>query len=206
GRDGVERVVGGALDRPFADPGAGQLPGQGAGPCVCRRHVRAQELDADPDQGGGVMTRRRMMLIAALAAVGVGVGSQAALATITGTQSAAGQQPTYVSIVRGANSTAATGSSWVDVPGAATTVTVPSCHKGMLMARFSGESACVGTGVETCSVRVLIGGAEAAPATGVADVFDSNDSGQEADASWQADSIERWRSPLGAGSYAVKVQ
>lgn len=152
------------------------------------------------------MTRRRKMLIAALAALGVGAGSHAALATITGTQSAAGQQPTSVSIVRGADSTAATTSSWVDLPGASTTVTVPAGHKAMLLARFSGESACVGAGVETCSVRVLIGGAEAAPAADIADVFDSNDSGQEADASWQADSIERWRSPLGAGSYTVKVQ
>jgi glucose/arabinose dehydrogenase len=152
------------------------------------------------------MTRRRIILIAALAALGVGAAAQAALATITATQSAAGQQPTYVSIVRGAGSTAASTSSWVDLPGASTTVTVPSGHKAMLLARFSGESACIGTGVETCSIRVLIGGVEAAPAAGTADTFDSNDSGQEGGASWQADSIERWRSPLAAGSYTVKVQ
>ena len=153
------------------------------------------------------MTRWRMMLIAALAALGIGAGTHAALATISGgTQAAAGQQPTYVSIVRGVNSTSASSSSWADLPGASTTVTVPSGHKAMLLARFSGESACDGAGIETCSIRVLIGGVEAAPAAGIADAFDSNDSGQETSNSWQADSIERWRSPLGPGSYAVKVQ
>jgi hypothetical protein len=152
------------------------------------------------------MTRRRMMLIAALAALAVGASANAALATITGTQSAAGRQPTFVSIVRGANSSSATSSSWVDLPGASTTVTVPSGHKAMLLARFSGESACDGAGTETCSIRVLIGGVEAAPAAGIADAFDSNDSGQETSNSWQADSIERWRSSLGPGSYTVKVQ
>jgi hypothetical protein len=94
--------------------------------------------------------------------------------------------------------------SWVNVPSAAVTVTVPAGTQRLLTARFNAESLCTGPG--WCSVRIVYttaGGAtiELAPQSGTDFAFDS------AGGSWEAHGIERTTSSyLGGGNYTVRVQ
>lgn len=67
---------------------------------------------------------------------------------------------------------------------------------GLFVVRFSAESACWGGGGNFsgyCSVRILTGGQEAAPAAGIDFAFDSVDFGDETNASWEGHSMERSR-------------
>jgi hypothetical protein len=115
---------------------------------------------------------------------------------------------TAVKVVRDENSHATTSTDYVDLPGATTTITVPSGQRALILARFSAASFCDAVNVSAnCEsyVRILIGGVEGAPATGVGG-FNDAPAGQGFRGSH---AIERSRGGLGglpAGNYQVKVQ
>jgi hypothetical protein len=97
--------------------------------------------------------------------------------------------------------------TFVDVPGAVTSLAIPAGRKGLIRATFSAESACYGPDNQNCSVRILIGGVEASPASGDDFSFDTNraiDPGNQF--TGEAHSMERYLADLAAGLYEVKVQ
>lgn len=101
-----------------------------------------------------------------------------------------------------------TAGSFQNVTGATAKVKVPPGRQALVTARFSAESTCVGSGGKGgpwCSVRILIGGAEAHPASSENFVFDSSDAGNEGPYSWEAHAMERFRT-VGPGTHVVKVQ
>jgi hypothetical protein len=96
--------------------------------------------------------------------------------------------------------------TYVELPGASATVTVPAGQSSLIIASFTAESECaVGGGTGYCSVRILIGGLEANPGAGSEFHFDSFGSGSATDFS-EAHAMTRSRGPLGPGTYAVQVQ
>jgi hypothetical protein len=97
------------------------------------------------------------------------------------------------------------GTAFVDVPGAATNVTVLSGQRAFILARFSAESACYG-GTGYCSVRIMVDNTELDPSVGADFAFDSTDSNRETAGSWESHAIERSSRYLAAGTYRVHVQ
>jgi hypothetical protein len=142
-----------------------------------------------------------LALVAGLAA-GVAFASQP---KATGTFS--GKGVTAVNVVTsGSVAQTSDPTKWVEVPGAVTSITVPDTQQAFMLARFSAESACYGRVKGWCSVRILVGGAEANPITGTNFAFDSNDEATETASSWEAHSMDRSAGPLTSGNYTVSVQ
>ena len=76
----------------------------------------------------------------------------------------------------GANATATSSTTFVELPGASASVTVPTGATATLFVSFSAESLCTGPS-GFCPVRVLVDGNEAAPVVGTDFAFDSTDGG-----------------------------
>jgi hypothetical protein len=109
--------------------------------------------------------------------------------------------------VSGTTEVTTSSTTFVDVPGAVTSLAIPVGRKGLIRANFSAESACYGPDNQNCSVRILIGGVEASPASGDDFSFDTNravDPGNQF--TGEAHSMERYLPDLAAGLYEVKVQ
>jgi hypothetical protein len=93
---------------------------------------------------------------------------------------------------------------WVNVPGMAVTVTVPSGESGLLLITFSAQSQCNGTPGNFCYVRVLVDGNVAQPGP---IVFDSTDDGPYNSVnSYEANSMQFVAGPKRAGTHSVRVQ
>jgi hypothetical protein len=145
-------------------------------------------------------TTRMTVLVAALA---LALGSLAVAALKSGTTI------TSVKVITSTITTQETQSrTYVDLPGAATSITVPSGQKALIVARFTGASQCgsLNPDDDGCFVRVLIGGQEADPVN--AGHFDTAEccSGSSNGDSWESHAIDRSRGPLGPGTYPVRVQ
>jgi hypothetical protein len=98
--------------------------------------------------------------------------------------------------------------TYVDIPGAATTVTVPPGQRALVIARFAASSQCgsLNPDDDACFIRILVGGVEAEPAPGGA--FDTaaccpNSSNGD---SFESHAIERSLGSLAPGTYPVRVQ
>lgn len=131
-------------------------------------------------------TRRRIGVTAMLILASV-VSGGVASAVVTGDSSSSFQN---VYVHRETAASQVSGTGWVDLHSLGIGAT------GLYVVRFSAESACWGGGENFsgyCSVRILIGGQEAAPAAGIDFAFDSADWGDETSASWEAHSMERSR-------------
>jgi hypothetical protein len=147
--------------------------------------------------------KRRPLAVLAVACVLVGIGAAAtAIAFPTG---GSGGTITGVQVVRETAANATTSESWVPLPGAQTSITVPSGQRALIMARFSGESDCENTSGDPgrCNVRILIGGVEGAPGSGDDFAFDSND--YPGFDTRESHSMDRSRS-VNAGTYTIQVQ
>jgi hypothetical protein len=115
---------------------------------------------------------------------------------------------TRLKVVHGDTATSTTSTTFVDVPGAATSITVDPCGRttcAVILARFSAESACYGVS-GWCSVRILINSKEADPVVGTDFAFDSTSNGNETVGSWESHAVERSRAYFTPGTYSVKVQ
>jgi hypothetical protein len=133
-------------------------------------------------------------------------------ATVAATAIAASEQAggpiTAVKVVREAQTGfSATSTSYVDVPGATTNVTVSAGQRALILARFSAFSACFASASNVCSgyLRILIGGVEGAPETG--SVWDNTPIGEQDRRGIRT--MERSRGGFGGlppGTYEVKVQ
>lgn len=111
-------------------------------------------------------------------------------------------------VVTGTTVVTTSSTTFVDVPGAVTSLAIPAGRKGLIHASFSAESACYGPDTQNCSVRILIGGVEASPASGSDFAFDTNRGGDNPGNQFtgEAHSMERYLADLAAGLYEVKVQ
>lgn len=155
--------------------------------------------------------RRTVILVAVVAATLV-VASGVAVAVATKLSGGAINQ---VKVAQETTATTTTSVSFVDLPGASVRVSVPSGEKGLLLARFSAESACYNTtpGSNTndlwCGVRILAvkdGTTTERPLQPDEDfAFDSTDKGTESSASWEGHATDR-SLLVGPGRYTVKVQ
>lgn len=159
--------------------------------------------------------RVRTTLFAAGAAIvvaGMFVGAGVALKSQTVT--ASGRSVTGVNALSGTtNGLTINSTTFADIPGAVTTVVVPAGTRGLIVARFSAESACFYGQPEginrPCYVRILIGGTSANPA-GDTYVFDWDKNAINAQnfafAPIQSLARDGFRGPLAAGTYTVRAQ
>jgi hypothetical protein len=119
-----------------------------------------------------------------------------------------GKTVTLVKIIRAGTAISGSPTVFADIPGSVTTnVSVPSGTKAILDIRFTAESACDGgSGADWCSVRILVDGDEAKPASAENYAFDSTNDGAETGASWEGHALERSTDVLTAGTYTVTAQ
>lgn len=94
-------------------------------------------------------------------------------------------------------------SGFADVPGMATTVTIPPGTQGRILATFSAESACVQSGDSSiggvCQVRLLYG--RTVMNAALADYkFDSTNGGAEGISSFESHAMQRYSVLLGPGT------
>jgi hypothetical protein len=153
--------------------------------------------------------RRWTAVLAAIVGVVVGVVLGAgAVAWSAGTLTTAqGNSLTQVKVVRDANPAETTSTTFVDVPGATVTLTVPAGTKALILARFSASSTCPGTIADaSCFVRILINDTEAFPSGVNISTFDKETITNGVFSPQQAHMIERSRGGLTGGTYVVKVQ
>jgi hypothetical protein len=76
----------------------------------------------------------------------------------------------------------------------------------MVNVQFDAESACSGgTGVNYCSVRILIDGIEGNPQSGKDFAFDSINNGAESPVSWEGHSMARGRCIQNTSTTALSV-
>ena len=111
-----------------------------------------------------------------------------------------------VAVATGSDATEQTTAGLVDLAGATVDITIPEGRTGLLLARFSAESACTGGAFGYCQAAIVVDGAEANPAVGSDFAFDSSDSNTETFASWESHAMDRSVGPLTAGTYTVTVQ
>jgi hypothetical protein len=149
--------------------------------------------------------RSRRVLVISLAVAVVGAAAATtALAVVSGSAGSI----TAVKVVSDSGLQETSSRTFVDIPGAATSITVPSGQRGLIIARFSAASQCgsLNPDDDGCFVRILVGGTEAQPAPGGA--FDmaaccpNSSNGDQ----FESHQIERSISALPAGRYPVRVQ
>ena len=136
------------------------------------------------------------LLPQALAAFGTAVAPSAPTTV-------AGKGVTQVKVVKDAGPVSTTSSNWLTV--ASTTVTVPSSTQALVLARFSAISTCTTTTGSNglCFARIQVGGVNATPSG--FNIFDDDNDDPVVD-TFEANSMDRSRGPLGPGTYTVAVQ
>jgi hypothetical protein len=120
-----------------------------------------------------------------------------------------GHSVTLVKVLSDASSQDIGGTTWQDLPGAATSVTVPANSSAVVLARFTSATTCGGQTGQPCLVRILVGGQEADPALGDRSYIDYVHGPPQAvqgDNVPEAHSVERSLGPLPSGVYRVTVQ
>ena len=145
----------------------------------------------------------RVVAIAVAGALAV-AASAAAIAAVPGTAGSI----TAVKVVSDSGTQETTSRTFVDIPGATTSITVPAGQRALIVARFSAASQCgsLNPDDDGCFVRILIGGTEAEPAhSGPFDMAACCPNSSNGDA-WESHQIERSLDSLPAGTYPVKVQ
>jgi hypothetical protein len=149
--------------------------------------------------------RSRRALVIALAVAVVGVPAAAtALAAVSGSAGSI----TAVRVVSDNGLQETSSRTFVDIPGAATTITVPPGQRGLIVARFSAASQCgsLNPDDDGCFVRILVGGVEAQPSSaGAFDMAACCPNSSNGDA-FESHQIERSLDALAPGSYPVRVQ
>jgi hypothetical protein len=156
------------------------------------------------------MTRKRALLLSGVVGV-VALLTWAVPAAIGLTNGASGGPITQVKVKGDTSAQTTTSTSFVNLTGASVRITVPRHQRALILARFSAETDCTGgsTG-QWCSARILIGGVEASPASGVDFAMDSVDADDVScdplTCGWESHSMDRSRGPLGPGTYTVRVQ
>jgi hypothetical protein len=135
------------------------------------------------------------------------LGATVAATAIAATSEQSGGPITAIKVVRSADEQSMHATTFTDVPGASTTITVPSGQRALIVARFEASTLCIPSANDECSesVRILIGGAVGAPADST--TWQETRIGESYHQ--ETHEIERSRGGLNglpAGTYEVKVQ
>jgi hypothetical protein len=112
-----------------------------------------------------------------------------------------------VAVGSAANDVSTSTTTPTQLPGMTARVTIPSGFTGLIIARFSAESACYGDDAgqpDWCVVQIKANQHEMLPGDGSDMAFDSTDNGTETAASWESHATERFIK-LPAGSYTIKA-
>jgi hypothetical protein len=149
--------------------------------------------------------RKRLRIVVAVLVVGIlAIAVGVALAATTGK---GGGPITAVKVVRGGDAqTTNSALSYVNLPGASTSISVPSHHTALILVRFSAESECDGgTFGSYCSARVLVDGNGAPPTPNFDFAFDTDAGVNTGYPIWQSSSMDR-SIVVGSGNHTVRVQ
>jgi hypothetical protein len=137
-----------------------------------------------------------MVLIVFLAQLGSGAAAgRRAAGVFTGTRSLV----RVVTSTVGVENSATRSTAFSRIPGAATTVVIPS-GRAVFLIRFSASEWCQGSPSSHCSVIIRVNGQEAFPRAGYNANFD--DGGAE---NPESHAIERAIGPLDAGTYTIEA-
>ncbi len=100
-----------------------------------------------------------------------------------------------VTVITETNPFATSSTAYVTVPGAVGTVAIPAGQRALVKVQYDAESACSepDTDPNWCSLRILIGGVEGDPQSGIDFAFDSTDRGRETPSSWESHGMTRVR-------------
>ncbi|TMJ97134.1 MAG: hypothetical protein E6G67_03405 [Actinobacteria bacterium] len=141
-----------------------------------------------------------------MAVVAVVAAAAGALAAgLPGVTGAGGGAVTAVRIVRNTTSQSTSSTSYANLPGATLLITAPRGQRALILARFSAESRCTGgSSGDPCTVRILVDGVEAGPASGTDFAFDSSE-GMVIDDLAESHSMDRSMA-VGTGKHRVTVQ
>ncbi|HEV7510272.1 MAG TPA: hypothetical protein VGO27_01150 [Candidatus Acidoferrum sp.] len=113
-----------------------------------------------------------------------------------------------ITVVTETNSQSTNSGSFIDLPGATVSITVPAGKTQLVQARFTGESGCgpISSGSYWCSVQIVAvgtsGTVQMLPDSGLDGAFDSVPGTQDL---WEGHAVER-SLVLPAGKYKVKAQ
>jgi hypothetical protein len=105
-------------------------------------------------------------------------------------------------VVGGASQRDISSTTFTDVIGATTTVTVPAGRTATVVAELSAESACTGSAGDQCLVQILLDGQEMWPSHNGLATFDSVDDG----GGRESHAIVRSAEGVAAGTHTVTVQ
>lgn len=104
------------------------------------------------------------------------------------------------------NPRATSSTTFMDVPSAAGSVTVPAGRTAVVVAHFSAESLCSGGSAgDECQIRVLLDGTPMQIDSEGASIFDSVDDGNSLKSA-ESKSIVRYQENVGPGTHTVQVQ
>jgi len=100
-----------------------------------------------------------------------------------------------VVVVTETNQFLTSSTAFVGVTGALGQVSIPAGQRALVKVQYDAESECfeADTDPNYCSTRILIGGVEGNPASGLDFAFDSTNRGRELDGSWEGHSMTRVR-------------
>jgi hypothetical protein len=110
-----------------------------------------------------------------------------------------------ITVVTETNAQSTSSTSFINLPGAAASITVPSLATQLVNVRFSAESYCFGSSAGVgnwCSVRILVDGIEMLPNSGGDFAFDARG---VADDFWEGHAMER-TILLRGGTHSITVQ
>jgi hypothetical protein len=115
-----------------------------------------------------------------------------------------GRAPNKTVVVTGEQETEVIDDEWHGINGARTEIRIPNGERALILVRFTAETVCYFAGPDFCSVRVMVDGKQAKPASGRDFHIDSNYGG-ETEESEKAHALDR-SLEVGPGRYTIKVQ
>lgn len=96
--------------------------------------------------------------------------------------------------------------TFTDVIGASTTVTVPAGRTATVVAQLSADSVCSdGSPGDVCLLRLMLDGEQMRPTANGAPVFDSVDDGSSGQGR-ESNAVVRFAEGIGAGTHTIKAQ
>ena len=97
--------------------------------------------------------------------------------------------------------------TFVPIPAASSTIDLEPGESRLFLAQFTSESACFGGPQRSpyCQIQIRIGDSPGNPAVGTDFAFDSNDSLDEGNTSWESHTVQRWRRITNNGPDTLSV-
>ena len=154
----------------------------------------------------GSRNRRHLVVLLASLLVLAVVGSALAAARVLTSTSASGRFVTLVQAISDGSGLSVNSTSFVDVPGASATISIPSSTTGFILIHFAASTSCGDNfsnppGTTPCYLRALINSADVPPGAVVFDSWPSN-GGLEPG----AHAMDWSSASLSPGTYTVRMQ